>query len=326
MQSSNIYIEPSRRIRPKIPARLALASRRLRSVGSACDSLHASPNVPRRGFPVSILALLGWGMQNQTAPVAFTTARVPNGPLQKVFEQDGYRWTEGGNGTRHFRRSDCDIVPGRKAVHFVPQRAVLLGAYPGVKADASCVLATCEEPAALEVWVADRAKPDFATAETKFFEEVKRALELRCKAPVFPRHIIAVVDGCLPDGDEMWTGAGGGCVIFARARVHIAAQVGYRPRSRRPRRNRSRRPCGRRGRLSRWPSLSGHEHAASQNQFRCGVFVSWTGPLTGRFMRRSRRSRSRPTATTRSWAAARTCSSRWSRSGSARWARPSRPS
>ena len=117
-------------------------------------------------------------MQNQTAPVAFTTARVPNGPLQKVFEQDGYRWTEGGNGTRHFWRSDCDIVPGRKAVHFVPQRAVLLGAYPGVKADASCVLATCEEPLALEVWVADRAKPDFATADTKFFEEVKRALAL----------------------------------------------------------------------------------------------------------------------------------------------------
>ena len=58
-------------------------------------------------------------MQNQTAPVAFTTARVPNGPLQKVFEQDGYRWTEGGNGTRHFWRSDCDIVPGRVAVHFV---------------------------------------------------------------------------------------------------------------------------------------------------------------------------------------------------------------
>ena len=101
-------------------------------------------------------------MQNQTAPVAFTTARVPNGPLQKVFEQDGYRWTEGGNGTRHFWRSDCDIVPGRLAIHFTQQRAVLLGAYPGVKADASCVLATCEEPLALEVWVADRAKPDFA--------------------------------------------------------------------------------------------------------------------------------------------------------------------
>ena len=113
------------------------------------------------------LALLGWGMQNQTAPVAFTTARVPNGPLQKVFEQDGYRWTEGGNGTRHFWRSDCDIVPGRVAVHFTPQRALLLGPYPGVKADASCVLATCEEPLALEIWVADRAKPDFATADER---------------------------------------------------------------------------------------------------------------------------------------------------------------
>ena len=173
-------------------------------------------------------------MQNQTPPVAFTTARVPNGPLQKVFEQDGYRWTEGGNGTRHFRRSDCDIVPGRVAVHFVPQRAVLLGPYPGVKADASCVLATCEEPLALEVWVADRAKPDFATADTKFFEEAKRALELRCKAPVFPRHIIAVVDGFLPDGDEMWTGAGGGCVIsparafISRRRLGIDPALGGR--------------------------------------------------------------------------------------------------
>ena len=74
---------------------------------------------------------------------------------------------------------------------------------------------------------------------------------------MFPRHIIAVVDGCLPDADEMWTATSGGCVIFPRARVHIAAQVGNRPRSRRPRRNRSRRPCGRRGRFSRWPSLSG---------------------------------------------------------------------
>ena len=108
-------------------------------------------------------------MQNQTAPVAFTTARVPNGPLENVYEQDGYRWTEGGGRARHFRRSDCDIVEGRVAVHFTPQRALLLGPYPGVKADASCVLAICEEPKVLEIWVADRAKPDVATADSKIF-------------------------------------------------------------------------------------------------------------------------------------------------------------
>ena len=132
MQNSNIYRAPSRPVRPKIPARLWRWPRGVcKASGAPATACTRLLTFRAAGFLYPFcLALPGWGMQNQTAPVAFTTARVPNGPLQKVFEQDGYRWTEGSNRSRHFRRSDCDIVPGRVAFHFTPQRAVLLGPYP----------------------------------------------------------------------------------------------------------------------------------------------------------------------------------------------------
>ncbi len=124
MQSSNIYRGPSRPVRPKYPRDCARKPR------DVCEASGAPATACTRlltfraaGFLYPFcLHCLGEGMQTQTAPVAFTTARVPNGPLQNVYEQHGYRWTEGGNRARHFRRSDCDIVEGRKAIHFVPQR------------------------------------------------------------------------------------------------------------------------------------------------------------------------------------------------------------
>ena len=59
MQSSNIYRGPSRPVRPKYPR---VCVRWLRGVakrrGSACDSQHASPNVPRPGVYASALSRL----------------------------------------------------------------------------------------------------------------------------------------------------------------------------------------------------------------------------------------------------------------------------